>query len=146
MKIPTNLKIGDQFRVIEKDGIFKVGEIISLKEDDESNCPYFWNADRSDYWSISFSYLEPLTKSVRDARVDDIVIGKINRFEHMVLERGQSTVLLSCGNDFKKAYIGNHTFDELEEYFALKDEPVVVDDKTAEAIKLLKEAGYKISK
>ena len=63
----------------------------------------------------------------------------------MVLERGQNTVLLSQANDFKKSD-DNYHFDELEEIFTLKDAPVVVSDKTAEAIKLLKEAGYKIVK
>ena len=42
--------------------------------------------------------------------------------EHMVLERGQSTVTLSYENDFKKSD-DNYTFDELEEIFTLKDAP-----------------------
>jgi len=145
MQRPKNLKEGDQFRVIEEDEGLYVGEIISLKKDDESNCPFFWNADRSDSYCINFSKLEPHTKTVRDAQVGDVVVGCFGK-EHMVLERGQSTVLLSHGNDFKKAIDTNHTFDELEEYFTLKAAPEVVDDKTAKAMKLLKEAGYKIIK
>ena len=86
----------------------------------------------------------PSPKSIRDVHVVDVVIGKLG-FEHMVLERGQSTVTLSHENDFKKSK-DNYHFHELEQYYTLKAEPEVVDDKTAEAKKLLKEAGYKIIK
>jgi len=102
---------------------------------------------------ISFSLEEkndvieekPVIKTIRDARVGDIVVYKNSGYERMVLERGQNTVVLSVGNSFKNAG-GIFTFDELEAQFTLKDAPEVVDDKTAEAMKLLKEAGYKISK
>ena len=144
MQRPTNPKVGDKFRVMKEIGLLKVGEIFSLKEDAD-RCPYFWNEDGSEYYSIFWSNLEPHTKSVRDAQVDDIVIEKINGFEHMVFERGERTVLLSCGNNFKNS-MGNYPFDRLEQYYTLKAEPEVVDDKTAEAMKLLKEAGYKIIK
>jgi len=46
-----------------------------------------------------------------------------------VLERGQSTVLVSSANNFKKS-LGNYHFDELEKNYTLKAEPEVVDDKT----------------
>jgi len=122
MQRPNNLKINDQFRVIEGDGYFNVGEIISLKEDDDSDCPYFWRAGGSDWDCINFSRLEPYTKTVRDAQVGDVVVGKYNNEgERMVLERGQNTVVLSYGYDFKKADVNYH-FDELEEYFTLKAE------------------------
>ena len=146
MQRPNNLKIGDKFRVIEGGDHYNLGEIVTLKIDDGSDYPFFWKEDKSDFWSINFYKLEPVTKTVRDVRVGDVVVGKYSRYEHMVLERGQSTVLLSYGNDFKKAIGTNRTFDELEERFTLKNEPVVVSDKTAEAIKLLKEAGYTIVK
>jgi len=84
-------------------------------------------------------------KSIRDAQVGDIMIGKNHGAEYMVLERFQNTVVLSSVNEFKKANDSYH-FDELEEYYTLKDEPEVVDDKIAEAMKVLKEAGYKIVK
>jgi len=145
MKKTTNPKAGDQFRVIVVNNRFNVGEIISLKEDDSSSNPFFWNADKSDYQSMYFSELEPLTKSVRDAQVGDIVVYKNSGYERMVLERGQKTVDLSYPDDFKKM-AGGFTFDELEEDFTLKGAPEVVDDKTAKAMKLLKEAGYKITK
>ena len=144
MQKPKNLKVGDQFRVINGDDHFNVGEIISLKKDDGTDCPYFWSADKSDYQYIYFSQLEPYIKTIRDPQVGDIVIDEIGN-EHMVLERGQNTVMLSFGNNFKKAS-DNYTFDELEEDFTLKADPEVVDDKTAEAIKVLEEAGYKITK
>jgi len=143
MQRPTNLKVGDQFRVIERDDVFKLGEIISLKEDDGSVWPYFWNADKSDWNCTFFSDLEPVAKTVRDAQVGDVVVEN-SGYERMVLERGQNTVVLSYADDFKKSD-DNFTFDELEKQYTLKTEPVV-DDKTAEAMKLLKEAGYKISK
>jgi len=146
MNRPNNLKIGDMFRVIEGVGIFKGGDIITLKEDDGTDWPYFWNnADKSFFWSINFSRLEPHIKTIRDAQVGDVVIGKTNGSEYMVLERWQNTVKFSQRNNFKKTG-HDATFDELEENFTLKAEPEVVDDKTAEAMKLLKEAGYKISK
>jgi len=124
MQKPKNFKEGDQFRVIEGSDYFSVGDIISLKKADDSNYPYFWNVDKSNFWSISFSKLEPYAKTIRDAQVDDIVIGKINGFEYMVLERGQRTVLLSYGNNFKNS-MGDYTFDRLEEYFTLKADPKV---------------------
>jgi len=144
MQRPKNLKVGDQFRVIKGTGRFKLGETITLIEDDGTDCPFFWNADKSDYQYIYFSQLEPYIKTIRDPQVGDIVVDEIGN-EHMVLERGQNTVMLSFGNDFKKSK-NNYTFDELEKDFTLKAEPEVVDDKTAEAIKVLEEAGYKISK
>ena len=83
-------------------------------------------------------------KTIRDAQVGDVVDDEYGD-EYMVLERGQSTVVLSSADYFK---VGGSilTFDELEENYTLKAEPEVVDDKTAEAMKLLKEAGYKVTK
>ena len=133
------------FRVIEGHNNFKLGEIITLERDDGSDYPFFWNADKSNYHCIYFSEIEPYKKSVRDAQVGDVVVGKSGS-EYMVLERGQNTVVLSQIDDFKKAYIGTYHFDQLEEQFTLKDAPEVVDEKLAEAMKLLKEAGYKIVK
>ena len=143
MNKPTNLKKGDQFRVIEEDSDFKVGEIISLDRDDDSDYPFFWNADKSKCHCFNFCDLEPYLKTIRDAQVGDVVIRR-DGDEHIVLERGQNSVLLSYENNFKKAD-GNYHFDELEEIFTLKAAPVV-DDKTAEAMELLKSKGYKIVK
>ena len=144
MQKPTNLKAGDQFRVTVKGFYFDVGEIITLKHDDGTICPFFWNADGSYCNYIQFSKLEPYPKTIRDAQVGDVVVNRSGG-EHMVLERGQNTVTLSYFGDFKKSS-GNFHFDELEENFTLKAEPVAVDDKTAEAMEILKKAGYKISK
>jgi len=131
MQRPNNINVGDKFRVIKGYNSFKLGEIITLYIDDGSTNPYFWKADRSDFWSIYFSQLEPLPKTIRDAQAGDIVVNR-SRDEHMVLERGQNIVTLSQANNFKKAD-GIYHLDELEEYFTLKDAPEVVDDKTAEA-------------
>jgi len=123
MQRPTNLKINDQFRVIKRSPFFNVGDTILLSEDDGSDYPYFWlNSDKPSYHSMHFSNLEPYPKSVRGAQVGDVVVGKYNNEgERMVLERGQNTVVLSYGYDFKKADVNYH-FDELEEYFTLKAE------------------------
>ena len=51
-----------------------------------------------------------------------MVVWKSSGFEYLVLERWQNTVVISQSNDFKKAG-DNYTFDELEQYFALKTEP-----------------------
>jgi len=120
MNKPTDLNVGHMFRVIRGN---RTGEIISLKQDDGSDCPFFWNADKSDYSCMYFSNLEPYLKSIRDARVGDIVVNR-NRKERMVLERFQNTVVLSISNDFKKAGVVSYTFDELEEDFTLKAKPV----------------------
>ena len=144
MQRPKNLKVGDKFRVIEKSTRFDVGDIITLKWDDGTYCPHFWNGDRSDYWSINFSNLEPYTKTARDAQVGDIVVDS-DGDKQIVLERWQNSVLLSYISGFEGESSTIYTFNELDGYFTLKAEPVV-DDKTAEAIKLLKEEGYKISK
>jgi len=122
MQRPTNLKVGDMFRVIGEDSDFDIGEIITLESDDGTDNPYFWNKDKSDSYCTYWSEIEPHAKTIRDAQVDDTVIGKLNGFEYMVLERGQRTVLLSCGNNFKNS-MGDYTFDRLEEYFTLKDAP-----------------------
>jgi len=145
MQKPNNLKVGDKFRVIVGNDYFDKGEIITLEEDDGTDCPLFWKEDEFDYYGIYFSKLEPYVKSVRDAQVGDVVIDEDGE-EHMVLERLQNSVSLSLANDFKKTGGDLYTFDQLEEYYTLKAEPEVVDDKTAEAMKVLKEAGYKISK
>jgi len=144
MQKPTNLKEGDLFRVIVEDSNFDIGEIISLKSDDGTNNPIFWTEDRSDYCCIYFSSLEPVAKTVRYARVGDVVVSR-DGDEHMVLERGQNTVLISFGNEFKKSK-DNYTFDELEEYYTLKAEPEVVDDKMAEVMEILKSKGYKFNR
>jgi len=145
MQRPNNLKVGDQFRVIEGDGGFKVGDIITLKSDDRTDCPYFLKEDKSDVYCTYWSNLKPYIKTIRDAQVGDVVVSNSSGFEYLVLERGQSTVTFSKGNNFKIAY-DIYTIDELEEDFTLKNAPEVVSDKIAEAKKLLKEAGYKITK
>jgi len=144
MQRPNNLKVGDRFTVIERNNYFNVGEIISLKDDDGSTNPDFWSEDKSYFWCISFSDLEPHTKTVRDAQVGDVVV--CDSREYMVLERWRSTILLSYADEFKKAASAIYTFDEMESYYTLKNAPDVKSAKTAEAIKLLKEAGYKIVK
>ena len=122
MKRPTNLKIGDQFRVIEGYPDFSVGEIITLQRDDGTDRPFFWKEDRSDWHYIYFSKLEPYQKTVRDVQIGNVVVDKDDVEERMVLERGQNSVLLSYADNFKKAS-DNYTFDELEEYYTLKDTP-----------------------
>jgi len=144
MQRPNNLKVGDRFTVIERNNYFNVGEIISLKDDDGSTNPDFWSEDKSYFWCISFSDLEPHTKTVRDAQVGDVVV--CDSREYMVLERWRSTILLSYADEFKKAASAIYTFDEMESYYTLKNAPDVKSAKTAEAMKLLKEAGYKVSK
>jgi len=120
MQRPTNLKVGDQFRVIVRDSSFELGEIITLKKDDNTNNPFFWKADKSDWHCTFFSSLKPYTKTVRDAQVGDVVIDEDGE-ECMVLERGQNSVVLSCKNNLKiPGY--NYTFDGLEKQFTLKAE------------------------
>jgi len=145
MKKPENLKVGDMFRVIEEKGLFNAGEIISLKEDDGSVCPYFWKEDKSDYRGMFWSNLEPYPKSVRDAQVGDVVVIGEYGGEYLVLERGQNSVLLSCGNYFKKAD-GNYTFDQLEKYFTLKDAPVVDDNIVLSMDQIAEKFGIDASK
>jgi len=147
MTKPNNLKAGDQFRVIVEDGFFSLGEIISLKIDGDSDCPLFLSADKSESYFVYWSELEPIAKTIRDAQVGDVVINEDGE-EHMVLERGQNTVLISFGNEFKIAH-DIYTFDQLKEYFTLKAEPVV-DDKMAgvmaEVMEILKSKGYKFNR
>ena len=120
MTKPTNIKVGDLFRVIVEDGFFSLGEIISLGIDGDSDCPLFLSADKSESYFVYWSELEPIEKTVRDAQVGDVVV-RGNGEERMVLERGQSTVLLSYANNFKKSK-DNYHFDELEAQFTLKAE------------------------
>jgi len=120
MQRPDNLKVGDQFRVTVGDDYFKLGEIVSLKSDDGSDCPFFWNADKTDAYCAYWSDLEPHTKTVRDAQVGDVVIDE-DGDKYKVLERGQNTVIISYSDDFK--FAGRIlTFDELEKYHTLKAE------------------------
>ncbi len=144
MQRPNNLRLGDRFRVIEGDEEFEVGEIITLKEDDGGSCPFFWAEDKSGFCDINFSKLEPHHKTIRDVQAGDVVVSS-DGYERLVLERWQNTVVLSYPNNFKVANSTIYTFDELEEYYTLKDVPEI-DDKTAEAMKVLEEAGYKIIK
>jgi len=127
MKRPTNLKVGDMFRVIKGNVCFDIGDIITLEQDDDIDYPYFWKQGGFEAYTIDFSYLEPYTKTIRGAQVGDVVVDEDGE-ESMVLERLQNTVVLSYDNNFKKAS-EIFTFDELEEYFTLKAEPVV-DDKS----------------
>jgi len=125
MQRPTNLKVGDMFRVTKGDSYFHLGEIITLKQDGDVGYPYFWNTDKSNFWNISFSYLEPHIKTIRDAQVGDVVIDEDGE-ECMVLERLQNSVSLSLANDFKKTGGDLYTFYQLGEYYILKDAPEVV--------------------
>jgi len=145
MTKPDNLKVGDMFRVIVENSYFKLGEIISLKEDDGTGWPYFWKANKIDHGCIFFSSLEPYTKTVRDAQVGDVVVIGEYGGEYLVLERGQNSVLLSCGNYFKKAD-GNYTFDQLEKYFTLKDAPVVDDNIVLSMDQIAEKFGIDASK
>jgi len=145
MEKPENLKVGDMFRVIVEDCVFESGEIVTLKEDDGTDWPYFWDAHKSDWHCINFSDLEPHQKTVRDVQVDDVVIGKLNGFEYMVLERGQRTVLLTYYDNFKKSK-DNYTFDELEQYFTLKDAPEVDDNIVLTMNEIAERLGVDVSK
>ena len=79
MKKPTNLKIGDQFKMIGRSSSFELGEIITLKEDDGTNCPHFWKADKSDWHYMNFSKLEPYAKTVREKLGIDVSKLKIKK-------------------------------------------------------------------
>jgi len=63
MQRPTNLKVGDRFRVTVRDNDFNIGEIISLRRDDSTESPWFWKEDKSDYYCIHFYKLEPYKKT-----------------------------------------------------------------------------------
>jgi len=65
MKRPTHLYVGDMFRVIEGNNNFNVGDIITFKEDDGTNWPYFWNENKSNWYCIHFYKLEPYTKTTK---------------------------------------------------------------------------------
>jgi len=144
MQIPKNLKVGDQFRVIVEDSDFDMGEIITLESDDGTDNPFFWNADKSDACWAHWSEIEPYAKTIRDAQVDDVVIGKSGD-EYMVLERGQNTVMLSQANDFKKTLDSYH-FDELEAQFTLKAAPVVDDNVVLTMSQIAEKFGVDVSK
>jgi hypothetical protein len=49
-----------KFRVVIPSGYFKVGDLIVLKYDNETICPYFykWVSDKSDFWACCWSNLE----------------------------------------------------------------------------------------
>ena len=65
MTRPTNLKAGDQFRVIEGDSNFRTREIITLDDDDGTSSPFFLKEDNSNFWRINFSHLEPYAKTTK---------------------------------------------------------------------------------
>jgi len=143
MTRPKNIKVGDQFRVAREHHRFHVGEIVTLKEDDGTDYPYFWKEDKSDWHPIYFSKLEPLTKTIRDAQVGDVVVDKNDGAEYMVLERGKNTVVLSVSGNFKVAG-DNYHFDELEKHFTLKAAPVEQTVLTMDQI--AEKFGVEISK
>ena len=143
MTRPKNIKVGDQFRVAREHHRFHVGEIVTLKEDDGTDYPYFWKEDKSDWHPIYFSKLEPLTKTIRNAQVGDVVVDRSGD-EYMVLERGQNTVVLSYDNNFKKADDNFH-FDELEEHFTLKAEPEV-EQRILSMNEIAEKFGIEVSK
>jgi len=144
MQRPNNLKVGEKFKVIVETSIFKMGEIITLYRDDGTDCPFFWKEDKSKWHYMHFSTLEPLPKTIRDAQVGDVVVDKDDGEERMVLERGQNTVDLSWADDFKKSGIDYH-FDELEEYFTLKNAPVVADNVVLTMNEIAEKFGVDVS-
>jgi len=144
MQRPNNLKVGEKFKVIVETSIFKMGEIITLYRDDGTDCPFFWKEDKSKWHYLHFSTLEPLPKTIRDAQVGDVVVRKSHGSQLMVLERGQNTVLLSYNNDFKR--VGeSYTFDQLKEYYTLKDAPVVADNVVLTMNEIAEKFGVDVS-
>jgi len=141
MQRPTDLNVGHMFRVIRGN---RTGEIISLKQDDGTENPFFWNEDWSEYHCMYFSNLEPYLKTIRDAQVGDVVVGNSSGFEYLVLERGKNTVLLSSADNFKRAQ-SDYTFDQLEEGYTLKDAPVVADNVVLTMNEIAEKFGIDVS-
>ena len=65
MQRPENLKIKNKFRVTEESSYFNLGDIITLEIDDGTDCPYFWNTDKSIGYHMYFSQLEPYKKTAQ---------------------------------------------------------------------------------
>jgi hypothetical protein len=52
---------------------FKKGEVITLKRDDGSDKPWFWNPDKSDYYCINLKYIDLMKKTLDNLLEGDIV-------------------------------------------------------------------------
>lgn len=71
MQRPSNLRVGDKFVVgLNSDGrphhTFKFGEVVTLRYDDETDCPKFGNGIELHY--IDFDRLTPFVQAILDVK------------------------------------------------------------------------------
>lgn len=73
MQRPSNLKVGDKFRVVANNNShgFKIGEVVSFKEDQGGKELVFEN--ETDFWWVFFDDLEPLNKTILKEMPDTVV-------------------------------------------------------------------------
>ena len=114
MTRPYDLKVGDKFRVIGNSTfhVFDIGEILFLREDNGTDSPYFFN-HKLDFQSIFFSDLEPVTKTLRDMVVGDIIVDEDDK-EAKVIDVLPNSFLRSFWGDFSQASCWC-SFEEAEE-------------------------------
>jgi len=101
-----------KYRVVEGNGDFKKGEIITLKRDDDSDCPWFWKEDKSGYYSIYWYRLEYAPKgfSKLGLSIGDIIVRE---------DGDEANVLEVFENGFMKSYWYN--FDDASAYYTFKE-------------------------
>lgn len=126
MQRPNNPKRGDKFRVISEYTLFPKGEIVNLYFDDLTNSPAFINK-KGDYYCIPWGDVEPLTKTLDNLEVGDVVVDTIGN-EREILCLLPGLYLLS---DFNTKDMGSHWYKKSylkESGYTLKNQPQ--DDTT----------------
>lgn len=138
MNRPENLKVGDKFKVIDGNensthNYYRLGEIITLVEDDGSSNPFFQRKS-GDRICTSFRSLEPYKKDLDNLEVGDILIDNEGN-ERMVLGISDLVFHMSSEDDLDVAY-GNFTLAEFKrDGWRLKEEEKKVEltlDEVAE--------------
>jgi len=102
-----------KFVVVNSNDFLKKGEIVTLKRDDDSFCPFFWNKDKSYYYSIPWDKLAYADKTWETLEEGDVLINSNNKEVEVLGICGR--VIFKSSIDNKNIALSGRTVKELQE-------------------------------
>ena len=136
-------KVGDKVRCMSDDFTYLTkGKIYTVTDIDNSNNNIDIFDDEGDIDTYSFRYFEPVTKTLDNLEVGDILVDKYNNETEVLAVYGK-VYCLSNWDNFGGDVLW-YTLESIKKYgWKLKEE---LEPKVKKAIKLLEEKGYKVEK
>ena len=128
-----------KFVVVDGEGIFPQGTILTLEEDDGSSCPRFTDGKKIDYapW-FRLAYAE---KNWDTLEAGDIIVNKYTGSKSKILAVLGDVFLMSCWDDFEYA-VGWRTKTEAQkDGYTIENTTPTEDEEVENAIKLLEKKG-----